>query len=214
MDQYERNAYGRGFKVIAGLDEAGRGPLAGPVVAAAVVLPQDYINSEIKDSKQLSAKKREQLFKQIKTDALSIGLGVIEPSIIDKINILHASLLAMKEAVENLSIPVDYLLIDGIFKIKMDIEQETIVAGDSASVSVASASIVAKVSRDRIMDIYHRQYPQYNFCDNKGYATADHRKAILEFGCCKIHRRSFRPVREAEEGLPLFTELMEGLSEK
>ncbi len=214
MDQYERNAYGRGFKVIAGLDEAGRGPLAGPVVAAAVVLPQDYINSEIKDSKQLSARKREQLFKQIKTDALSIGLGVIEPSIIDKINILHASLLAMKEAVENLSIPVDYLLIDGIFKIKMDIEQETIVAGDSASVSVASASIVAKVSRDRIMDIYHRQYPQYNFCDNKGYATADHRKAILEFGCCKIHRRSFRPVREAEEGLPLFTELMEGLSEK
>ncbi|MEN6463632.1 MAG: ribonuclease HII [Syntrophaceae bacterium] len=214
MDQYERNAYGRGFKVIAGLDEAGRGPLAGPVVAAAVVLPQDYINSEIKDSKQLSARKREQLFKQIKTDALSIGLGVIEPSIIDKINILHASLLAMKEAVENLSIPVDYLLIDGIFKIKMDIEQETIVAGDSASVSVASASIVAKVSRDRIMDIYHRQYPQYNFCDNKGYATVDHRKAILEFGCCKIHRRSFRPVREAEEGLPLFTELMEGLSEK
>jgi len=214
MDQHEQNAYGRGFKVIAGLDEAGRGPLAGPVVAAAVVLPKDYFNSEIKDSKQLTAKKREQLFKQIKTDALSIGLGVIEPSVIDKINILQASLLAMKEAVENLAIPVDYLLIDGIFKIKMDIEQETIIGGDSASLSVASASVVAKVSRDRIMDIYHRQYPQYNFCDNKGYATADHRKAILEFGCCKIHRRSFRPVRESEEGMPLFTELMEGVSEK
>jgi ribonuclease HII len=214
MDQYERNAYGRGFKVIAGLDEAGRGPLAGPVVAAAVILPRDYVNSEIKDSKQLTAKKRESLFKQIKADALSIGLGVIEPSIIDKINIHHASLLAMKEAVENLTVPVDYLLVDGIFKIKMDVEQETIVAGDSASVSVASASIVAKVSRDRIMDIYHRQYPQYNFCDNKGYATADHRKAILEFGCCKIHRRSFRPVREAEEGLPLFPELRGENSEK
>jgi len=214
MDQYEQSAYGRGFKVIAGLDEAGRGPLAGPVVAAAVILPRDYLNSEIKDSKQLSAKKRENLFKQIKTDALSIGLGVIEPSIIDKINIHHASLLAMKEAVENLTVPVDYLLIDGIFKIKMDIEQETIVAGESASVSVASASIIAKVSRDRIMDIYHRQYPQYNFCDNKGYATADHRKAILEFGCCKIHRRSFRPVREAFEGLPLFPEVMGENSEK
>lgn len=214
MDQYEQSAYGRGFKVIAGLDEAGRGPLAGPVVAAAVILPRDYINSEIKDSKQLSAKKRENLFKQIKTDALSIGLGVIEPSIIDKINIHHASLLAMKEAVENLTVPVDYLLIDGIFKIKMDIEQETIVAGESASLSVASASIIAKVSRDRIMDIYHRQYPQYNFCDNKGYATADHRKAILEFGCCKIHRRSFRPVREALEGLPLFPEVMGENSEK
>jgi ribonuclease HII len=120
----------------------------------------------------------------------------------------------MKEAVENLTVPVDYLLIDGIFKIKMDIEQETIVAGESASVSVASASIIAKVSRDRIMDIYHRQYPQYNFCDNKGYATADHRKAILEFGCCKIHRRSFRPVREALEGLPLFPEVMGENSEK
>ncbi len=214
MDQYERNAYGRGFKVIAGLDEAGRGPLAGPVVAAAVILPRDYVNGEIKDSKQLSVKKRESVFKQIKTDALSIGLGVIEPSIIDKINIHHASLLAMKEAVENLTIPVDYLLIDGIFKITMDIEQETIVAGESASVSVASASIIAKVSRDRIMDIYHRQYPQYNFCDNKGYATADHRKAILEFGCCKIHRRSFRPVRESLEGLPLFPDVMGENSER
>ncbi len=214
MDQYEQNAYGRGFKVIAGLDEAGRGPLAGPVVAAAVILPRDYVNNEIKDSKQLSAKKREQVFKQIKADALSVGLGVIEPSIIDKINIHHASLLAMKEAVENLTIPVDYLLIDGIFKIKMNIEQETIVAGESASISVASASIIAKVSRDRIMDIYHRQYPQYNFSDNRGYATADHRKAILEFGCCKIHRRSFRPVREAIEGLPLFPDVMGGISEK
>lgn len=214
MDQYEQNAYGRGFKIIAGLDEAGRGPLAGPVVAAAVVLPRDYFNREIKDSKLLSAKKREQLFKQIKMDALSIGLGVIEPSIIDKVNIHNASLLAMKEAVENLTVPADFLLVDGIFRIKKDIEQEAVVAGDSVSISIASASIIAKVSRDRIMDIYHRQYPQYNFCGNKGYATADHRKAILEFGCCKIHRRSFRPVREAEEELPLFPGLMGGAPEK
>lgn len=206
MDQYERDAYGRGFKTVAGLDEAGRGPLAGPVVAAAVILPRDYVNRDIKDSKQLSAKKREQLFEQIKTDALSIGLSVVEPSIIDKINILQASLLAMKEAVENLAVEADYLLIDGIYKIRADIEQQTIVQGDSASISVASASIIAKVSRDRIMDIYHRQYPQYNFRGNKGYATAAHRRAIIEFGCCKIHRKSFRPVREAMEGLPLFPE--------
>lgn len=214
MDQYERDAYGRGFKVIAGLDEAGRGPLAGPVVAAAVILPRDYVNNAIKDSKRLSAKKRESLFNQIKADALSIGLGVVETPIIDKINILQASLLAMKEAAENLTIAADFLLIDGIYKIRMDVEQQTIVAGDAASISVASASIIAKVSRDRIMDIYHRQYPQYNFCDNKGYATADHRKAILEFGCCKIHRRSFQPVREALEGLPLFPETRGKLSEK
>lgn len=190
--------------MIAGLDEAGRGPLAGPVVAAAVVLPRDYVNGEIRDSKQLTPKKREKLFKEIKAEALSVGLGVIEPSIIDHLNIHHASLLAMKEALENLTVTPDYLLVDGIFKIKTILQQETIIAGDSHSISVAAASIIAKVSRDRIMDIYHRQFPQYNFCDNKGYATADHRKAILEFGCCKIHRRSFRLVKEAVEGLPLF----------
>ena len=212
MDEYEQNAYGRGYKAIAGLDEVGRGPLAGPVVAAAVILPRDYRNGDIKDSKQLSPKKREKLFMDIKAEAISVGLGVVEPSIIDRINIHNASLLAMKEAVANLAFSPDYLIIDGNFKIAVDLDQEALVGGDSLSISVASASIIAKVSRDRIMDIYHRQFPQYKFCDNKGYATADHRKAILEFGCCKIHRRSFRPVRAATEGLPLF--LPEGLAEE
>lgn len=190
--------------MVAGLDEAGRGPLAGPVVAAAVILPTGYFNGDIRDSKQLTAKKREKLFNEIKAEALSVGLGVIEPSVIDKINILQASLLAMKEAVENLTVPPDYLLVDGLFRVRIDLEQETIVSGDSNSISIAAASIIAKVSRDRIMEIYHRQFPQYNFSDNKGYATAGHRRAILEFGCCKIHRRSFRIVREAMESPPLF----------
>ncbi len=209
MDEFEESAYGRGFSNVAGLDEAGRGPLAGPVVAAAVILPRGYRNSRIRDSKKLTAKQRETLFKEIKADALSIGLGVIEPSTIDRINIHNASLLAMKEAVESLTIFPDYLLIDGIFKIRMKIEQQTIVAGDSLSLSVAAASIIAKVSRDRIMEMYHRQFPQYNFISNKGYATKDHRESLRKYGCCKIHRRSFRPVRESLEPgalLDLFSE--------
>jgi len=177
--------------MIAGIDEAGRGPLAGPVVAAAVILPFDYENTDIRDSKQLSAKKRETLYEIIKRDALSIGLGVVEVPVIDAINILRASLVAMKEAVSDLTIPPDYLLIDGTKGVTLNITQETIVKGDSRSISVASASIIAKVSRDKIMEIYHHQFPQYNFLKNKGYGTAEHRNAIRKYGFCKLHRRSF-----------------------
>jgi ribonuclease HII len=197
MEEYEVRAYRRGFKIVAGLDEAGRGPLAGPVVAAAVVFPEGYSNPEIRDSKQLSPPKREKLFKILKNDALMIGLGVVESGTIDKINILQASLLAMKEAVVNLSSPPDYLLIDGNQRINMRTEQETIVDGDCLSISIAAASIIAKVSRDRIMEIYHRQYPQYNFLSNKGYGTREHREAIRLHGCCKIHRQSFSPMKKA-----------------
>ena len=200
MDEYELRAYQRGFKVVAGIDEAGRGPLAGPVVAAAVVFPADYRNPEIRDSKQLSPKQRERLYKVLKNDAVAVGLSVIEASIIDKINILQASLLAMKEAVLNLSIPADYLLIDGNKRIHISTEQETIVNGDNLCLSIAAASIIAKVSRDRIMEIYHRQYPQYNFLSNKGYGTREHRKAIKVHGCCKIHRQSFKPVKDSFQG--------------
>ena len=192
MNSFERRAHQRGYKLIAGIDEAGRGPLAGPVVAAAVILSPDYENSEIKDSKQLSARKRERLYEIIKQDALSIGLGVAEASIVDAVNVLQATLIAMKEAIANLSITPDYLLIDGTHRIFLSIPQETIVKGDSLSLSVASASIIAKVSRDRIMEIYHRQFPQYNFLKNKGYGTSEHREAIKKYGHCKIHRRSFR----------------------
>ena len=192
MYSFERRAHQRGYKLIAGIDEAGRGPLAGPVVAAAVILSPDYENSEINDSKQLSARKRERLYEIIKQDALSIGLGVAEASIVDAVNVLQATLIAMKEAIANLSITPDYLLIDGTHRIFLSIPQETIVKGDSLSLSVASASIIAKVSRDRIMEIYHRQFPQYNFLKNKGYGTREHREAIKKYGQCKIHRRSFR----------------------
>jgi ribonuclease HII len=196
MTRFELRARERGFKVIAGVDEAGRGPLAGPVVAGAVVFPGGYSHSEIRDSKQLSAKKREMLDAMIRKDALAVGIGVIEPSVIDEINVLQASIMAMKEAVENLSLSVDYLLIDGNRPIQTEIPQETIVKGDNLSVSIAAASIIAKVSRDRIMELYHRQYPQYNFIGNKGYATKEHREAIKRHGFCKIHRRSFKWVKE------------------
>jgi len=196
MTRYELRARERGFKVIAGVDEAGRGPLAGPVVAAAVVFPGGYRNGDIRDSKKLSAAKREQLYQQIKQDALAIGIGVVEPSVIDATNILRASIAAMEEAVSNLLFPVDYLLIDGNHPIRTAIFQETIVKGDDRSVSIAAASIVAKVSRDQIMEIYHRQYPHYNFLGNKGYGTKEHREAIRKYGCCKIHRRSFKWVKD------------------
>ena len=192
MNSFEQRAYQKGYRFIAGIDEAGRGPLAGPVVAAAVVFPPDYENPAINDSKQLSPQKRERLYETIKHDALSIGLGVVEAYIIDAVNILRATLMAMKEAVLELAPPVDYLLIDGRNRIAVAIPQETIVRGDCWSVSVAAASIIAKVSRDRIMEMYHRQFPQYNFLRNKGYGTAEHREAIRKYGCCKIHRRSFR----------------------
>lgn len=196
MTRYELRARERGFKVIAGIDEAGRGPLAGPVVAAAVVFPGGYRNEDIRDSKKLSAGKREKLYQRIKQDALAIGIGVVEPSVIDKTNILRASLAAMEEAVANLLFPVDYLLIDGNQPIHTDVSQETVVKGDSLSVSIAAASIIAKVSRDQIMEIYHRQYPHYNFLNNKGYGTKEHREAIRKHGFCKIHRRSFKWVKD------------------
>jgi len=191
MNRFEWRARQRGYKLIAGIDEAGRGPLAGPVVAAAVILPSDYINSDIKDSKQLSAKKREILHDIIKQEALSVGLGVMEVDVIDTVNILRATLAAMREAVLDLLLPPDYLLIDGTKGIEFPVPQETIIKGDALSISIASASIIAKVSRDKIMEIYHRQFPQYNFLKNKGYGTLQHRKAIHEYGYCKIHRHSF-----------------------
>ena len=192
MNSFERRAHQRGYRLIAGIDEAGRGPLAGPVVAAAVILPRDYENPEIKDSKKLTPRKRERLYEVIEHDALSIGLGVVEASVIDDVNVFQATLMAMKEAVSNLSLKPDYLIIDGSCCIFVPLPQEAVVKGDSRSISVASASIIAKVSRDSIMEIYHRQFPQYNFLKNKGYGTGEHREAIKKYGPCKIHRRSFR----------------------
>lgn len=191
MDTHEKLAYSEGYRCIAGVDEAGRGPLAGPVVAAAVIFPSSYRNPEIYDSKKLSAAKRNELYKVISSDAVAVGVGVAEADVIDRINILKASLQAMREAVLELSATPDFLLIDGLYRISLDMPQKALVKGDQLSVSIAAASIIAKVSRDRIMEMYHRQFPQYNFFQNKGYGTAEHRKMIREIGLSKIHRRSF-----------------------
>jgi ribonuclease HII len=188
---YECRARGQGYNRITGIDEAGRGPLAGPVVAAAVMMPPDYRHTQIDDSKKLSRKTRETLYDVIQKDALSIGIGVVEVPTIDAINILQATLMAMKEAVVGLSPQPDYLLIDGINRIDTNLPQQTIVRGDQKSISIAAASIVAKVSRDRLMDMYHRQFPMYNFIKNKGYGTREHIEALSRYGRCKLHRRSF-----------------------
>lgn len=201
MNSFERNAYQSGYRLIAGVDEAGRGPLAGPVVAAAVIFPPDYHNSEIRDSKLLSPQKRERLHDVIREDAVTVGLGVVDAAVIDEINILKATLMAMQEALLELSPAPDFLLIDGITPLSLSMPQRTLIKGDSRSVSVAAASIIAKVSRDRIMEIYHRQFPQYNFIKNKGYGTEEHRAAIRRYGPCKIHRRSFNMY-----GTPAITE--------
>ncbi len=202
---FERAARERGYGIIAGVDEAGRGPLAGPVVAAAVILPPDYEHPAIDDSKVLSSRLREELYEVVQRDAAAVGIGVVDAQVIDAVNILRATLAAMKEAVLSLSQSPDYLLIDGLNRIAVAIPQETIVHGDGRSISVAAASIVAKVSRDRIMEMYHRQFPQYNFLSNKGYGTREHREAIRKYGRCKLHRHSFRIVEldDAQTEFPL-----------
>ena len=203
MNYFEERARQRGFRLIAGIDEAGRGPLAGPVVAAAVVLPDRYSHPDINDSKKLTSRSRELLFEVIRADALAVGIGVVDSRVIDELNILRATLLAMREAVADLKVVPDCLLVDGNQSVPLEIPQETIVKGDGRSVSIAAASIVAKVSRDRIMEIYHRQFPYYNFFKNKGYGTAEHRRAIREHGFCKIHRRSFHIKDTTQENYEL-----------
>ena len=193
---FERALRHQGYDLIAGLDEAGRGPLAGPVVAASVVLPPGCTYRQFRDSKELSAAERTRLFdKLMKMDAM-VGVGTISGSEIDELNILQASLLAMRKAITVLTTRPDFLLVDGTFPVPIAIPQQTLTKGESKSASIAAASIVAKVTRDRLMTEYHRQYPQYNFAANKGYPTAEHRRALKKHGPCPIHRRSFRGVRE------------------
>jgi ribonuclease HII len=192
----EREISMRGYRFIAGIDEAGRGPLAGSVAAAAVILPENNNISGIADSKKLSAKKRETLFNEIYEQALAVGVGIVSQKEIDKINILQASLKAMRLAVLDLRCHVDYLLVDGIHAIPTAIPQSTIIKGDSISPSIAAASIIAKVTRDRMMVEYHKLFPEYNFAKNKGYGTKEHKLAIQRFGCCEIHRKTFRGVKE------------------
>jgi ribonuclease HII len=193
---FEKKATREGYNKIAGIDEAGRGPLAGPVVSAAVILPKVLPITGVIDSKKLSAKNRLRLYEEIYSHAVSVGIGIVDSAEIDRINILQASLLAMSIAVENLKPRPEYLLIDGPFQISTPLPQKPIAKGDTLSVSIAAASIVAKVTRDRLMERYDEYYPQFGFSRHKGYPTRAHKAAIRQFGSCPIHRRTFRGVKE------------------
>ena len=191
MTEIERSCREKGFKCIAGVDEAGRGPLAGPVFAAAVILPENCFIPGLNDSKKLSEKKREELFDIICEKAVSYCIADISHERIDEINILNATFEAMNNAVNGLDVTPDYVLIDGNRIKGMNVAHETVVKGDAKSVSIAAASILAKVSRDRVMYDAAKKYPQYGFDKHKGYGTKAHCEAILKYGPCKIHRRTF-----------------------
>ena len=193
---FERQLFSQGFNNVAGTDEAGRGPLAGPVVAACVILPADCAFSIFKDSKKTTARERLRLYDLLfEMDAMiGIGYGTVEE--IERLNILQASLLAMKKAVSELAREPDFLLVDGKFPVPTFIPQKSLVKGESRSASIAAASIIAKEERDRLMEKYDAQYPGYNFSRHKGYPTAEHRRLIEEHGPCEIHRRTFKGVRE------------------
>ena len=218
----EEETYALGYQRIAGLDEVGRGPLAGPVVAAAVVFPRGYSNPDIRDSKLLTAKQRERLVPSIKQNAVGWGIGIVGAEEIDRVNVLNASLRAMAQAVTALQPLPDCLLIDGnqaiprkwldegkiVFKVHP--RQRTIVKGDRLCFSIAAASILAKVARDALMVALDRQYPDYGFARHKGYSSIEHLRALRRFGPCPVHRRSFKPVRDlcvdmADSRLPLFS---------
>lgn len=189
--EYERAAAANGYTAICGIDEAGRGPLAGPVFAAAVILPEGLEIEGLDDSKKLTEKKREALFDVIKEKAISWHIAFATEQEIDEINILQATYLAMRRACEGLSVPADYALVDGNRMPPLAINGETIVKGDHLSKSIAAASILAKVSRDRVMLELDKLYPEYQFAKHKGYGTKVHRELLLEHGPCAVHRRSF-----------------------
>lgn len=189
--EFEKKAIAKGYKAVCGVDEAGRGPLAGPVCAAAVILPEGVMIAGVNDSKKLSEKKREALFDVIREQSLAYSIAYATVAEIEEINILNAAMLAMKRAVEGLSVKADYAMIDGNRLPEIDIDSECIVKGDAKSMSIACASILAKVSRDRLLYKYDEEYPMYGFDKHKGYGTAAHREAILKYGPCPYHRKSF-----------------------
>ena len=194
--RFETGLRRQGHRVVAGLDEAGRGPLAGPVVAACVVLPPDCDYREFVDSKSVGEGRRLAIYEKVMAQALMVSHALVTEGEIDRINILRASLLAMRQAVEKLAQRPDFLLVDGNQAVPIAIPQRTLVKGESRSASIAAASIVAKVTRDRLMEEYHQRFPAYDFRRNKGYGTAAHRLSIQEHGPCPIHRRTFRGVRD------------------
>ncbi len=195
MKEFETELYNKGINFIAGIDEVGRGPLVGPVVTAAVILPKDFYDERINDSKKLTEKKRELLYDVIMENAISVGIGISSEDVIDEINILNATKRAMLEAVNNLSVKPEHLLIDAV-KLNTDIPQTSIIKGDAKSESIAAASIIAKVTRDRMMVELDKIHPEYDFKHNKGYGTKKHIEAIRKYGIIKEHRKTFAPCDE------------------
>lgn len=191
MSKYEKEAYQLGYRLIAGIDEVGRGPLAGPVVAAAVILPEDVFISGLNDSKKLSSNQRDLLFDEIKEKAVAYGIGIVDHRGIDEINILRATKKAMAIAVDELSVKPDLLLIDALRLEEVNIPQMSYEKGDANSISIAAASIVAKVTRDRLIESMDEIYPEYGFAKNKGYGTPEHIDALRKYGPCPIHRATF-----------------------
>ncbi|MDD4494410.1 MAG: ribonuclease HII [Eubacteriales bacterium] len=200
---YEKEKYAKGYSLVGGIDEAGRGPLAGPVVAACVVIPEnailDGLLEGLNDSKKLTPAQRDSLFDKISECAVSCGVGIVDSETIDKINILNATKLAMKKAVDAMSPKPDYLLIDALKVEQIPIRQQSIIKGDSKSASIAAASIIAKVTRDRILGEMDGKYPAYGFVKHKGYGTLEHINAIRKYGACPIHRVSFLSSITADE---------------
>jgi len=191
MCVYERDLLKTGYKLIAGVDEAGRGPLAGPVVAAAVILPEEIFIPGLDDSKKLTPDKRDKLFDIINEKAIALSTGIVDVEVIESINILNATKMAMDTAIRKLEPKPEYILIDAVELPQFSIEHEAIIKGDSKSISIAAASIIAKVTRDRILDKLHNEYPDYGFIYHKGYGTKQHVDAIKKYGVCPIHRMSF-----------------------
>ena len=191
MLEIEEGLYSKGIKLVCGVDEAGRGPLCGPVVAAAVILKPDSKIEGVNDSKKLSEKKREQVYEAIMQNALAVGVGMSDVDVIESVNILNATKLAMKEAISKLKVQPEYVLIDGNQMIDITIPGETVVHGDAISESIAAASIVAKVTRDRMLIEWDKEYPEYGFAKHKGYGTKAHTDAIAKYGLTPIHRPSF-----------------------
>lgn len=191
MSKYEKEAFMKGYRYVAGIDEAGRGPLAGPVVASCVMLPEGCIIEGLNDSKKVSPAKRQKLYDIILEMAVSVGIGIVDEKYIDELNILNATKLAMKDAIEQIKPEPDMLLIDAVKLNDIDIPQAAIIKGDALSVSIAAASIIAKVTRDRLIDEADNVYPVYGFKNHKGYGTPEHINAIKKYGICPIHRISF-----------------------
>lgn len=193
--EYERNLRSEGIKLIAGVDEVGRGPLVGPVVAACVILPENFNLDGLTDSKKLSEKKRDYFFEEIKKQAISIGIGIKDESVIDEVNIYEATKLAMKEAIDNCDVKPEHILIDAM-PLELDIPTTSIIKGDLKSITISAASVIAKVTRDRMMYELDEKFPMYEFKKNKGYPTKAHMDAIKKYGIIKEHRKTFGPVRD------------------